>query len=313
MMRPAPLVRCAALAVACAVLAADAASAHPPVRHEIDALGEALAKEPDRADLLLERARLLRVDRDGAAALADLDRARELAPQNRDVALERGLTLSLLGRDAEAEAELSQFLESGPGAGAAFAERARLRARSGRGAEAIADYTAALELEPRVELYLERGELLEAQGRLEEAAQGYRTGLEATHGALLMRLALIRVETARGRHTEALALVDEQLARAGVKTDWYLRRAEVLAAAGDEAGARRARESALVEANRALEARPTAINLVARARVNLALERIPDARSDLELAIAKSPRFREARALLDELPDRAPTEPPPSP
>ena len=104
-------------------------------------------------------------------------------------------------------------------------------ARSGRSAEAIADYTAALELEPRVELYLERGELLEAQGRLEEAAQGYRAGLEATHGALLMRLALIRVETARGRHAEALALVDEQLARAGVKTDWYLRRAEVLAAA----------------------------------------------------------------------------------
>jgi tetratricopeptide (TPR) repeat protein len=305
MMRLRLMARCVALV--CAALAASATSAHPPVRHEIDALSDALMKEPERADLLLERARLLRVDRDGAAALADLDRARELAPQDRGVALERGLTLSLLGRDAEAEAELTRFLQSGPGAGAAFAERARLRARSGRSEEAIADYDAALELEPRVDLYLERGELLESQGHLAEAAGGYRAGLEATHGALLVRLALIRVETARGQHAAALALVDEQLGRAGVKTEWYLRRAEVLAAAGDASGARGARESALVEANRALEARPTAINLVARARVNLALERIPAARRDLELALERSPRFREARALLDELADRAPS------
>lgn len=278
-----------------------AAQAHAPLHHEIERLDVELERAPESTELLVRRGRLHRENGDAVASLRDLDRALALDPAQANAMLERGLTLSALGRDGDAEAQLTRLLEQAPKSPLALAERARIRARSGRTDAALVDFDASLALHPDVELYLERGELLERAARVDEAAAGYRDGLDSLGDAVLLRLALIRVETARGNHAQALALVDEPLARAQIKTDWLLRRADVLAARGDVGGARAARQAALAEARRVVQRRPTALSLLARARAQRALGHIAEARADAELALHKSPRFRDAQILLDEL------------
>jgi tetratricopeptide (TPR) repeat protein len=293
----------ARLAVAAAVLLLSCAGAraHPGLHHDIARATEAIEKEPGRADLYVERARLERLDDQLEGALADLQQAERLDPGNARAAAEQGMTLSALRRDTEAERELSRGLAHGASGGALLAERARVRARLGRPREAVADYTAALDLQPEIDWYVERGALQERVGDLPAAAAGYREGCARAGGAVVLELALIRVETARGRYDAAREVVDRQLAQASVKTDWYLRRADLLEAGGQAQAARQDRERALEEANRALEANATGIHLLSRAKVQVALGKTQEARQDLELVLQKSPRFTEARELLDGL------------
>src|SRR6185369_9516970 len=99
----------------------------------------------------------------------------------------------------------------------------------------------------------------------------------------------------------ALELVDRQLAAAAVKTEWRLRRAELLELGGRAGEARAERDRALREAEAAVEQNATGIRLVSRARALASVGRIDEARRDLRLALDKSPRFTEARELLETL------------
>jgi len=275
--------------------------AHPGLHHEIEAVSRKLALAPDRVDLLLERGRLHRLDDDPVAALDDLRLAQALDPSGMGIALELGLTLSTLGLDVAAEEELSRHIEGGEGFPDAYAGRARLRARGGRFDAAIRDYSAALLRSDDLDLYLARGSLQEELGRLDDAAEGYRRGLARMNGAVSLRLPLIRVEVGRQRYDAALALIDQVLPDAAVKTQWYLRRADVLDAAGRADESRVQREEALAEADRILRRRTTAINLVGRARAYVALGRLDEARQDLLDALDKAPHFDAARTLLEQL------------
>ena len=279
------------------VLAATAASAHPGLHHDIAAVCEAIEKEPGRADLYVDRAFLQRLGEEYEAALADLDQARKLEPGNVRVAAELGMTYAALGRDRDAERELTAFVQHG-GTAPTFAERAKVRERLDRPKDAIADYTAAIALKPDIEYYLSRGVLQESLRDFTGAAAGYRDARAKLGDAVTLDLALIRVETARGRHARALALVDAQLAKAPVKTDWYLRRADVLAASGRTAEAQADRQTALREADAAVEATGSGMHLYARARAQAALGQTDAAKRDLELVLQKSPRFVEAREML---------------
>ena len=156
---------------------AGMAAAHPGLHHNIEGITRILAKNPNRADLLIKRGHLYRLDRKLIESLNDLDRARELDRENREITLERGLTLSALGRDKEAEAELNRFLQTGKATALAYAERGHIRARTGRSELAIADFTLAVRIKPDIELYLVRGRLQESLENLDEAASGYRDGL----------------------------------------------------------------------------------------------------------------------------------------
>jgi tetratricopeptide (TPR) repeat protein len=282
------------------VLATSAAGAHPGLHHDIQAATVAIEKDPTRADLYVDRAYLERLDEELDLALADLDHARKLDAANLRVAAERGMTLSTLGRDREAEVELTRFVAAG-GTAPTFAERATVRERLGRHNEAIADFGSALALRPDIEIYLLRGSLQESMGDLAGAAAGYRDGRKTLGDAVALDLALIRVETARKRYAAALELVNVQLNRATVKTDWYLRRADVLAAAGRKAEAAADRDRALREAESAVARTGSGMNLYSRAKANAALGRIDDAKQDLEMVLEKSPRFAEARELLASL------------
>jgi tetratricopeptide (TPR) repeat protein len=281
-------------------VAAIAVRAHPGLHHDISEASAAIEREPLRADPYVERAYLERLDEEYDAALADLDQAAKLDPANLRVAAELGMTFSALGRNAEADAQLSRVLRHG-GTGVAFAQRAEVRERLGRMKDAVADYTSAIALRPDIEYYVARGALQESIGDLAGAAAGYRDARTKLGEAVTLDLALIRVETARGHYAQALGLVNEQLARASVKTDWYLRRADVLAAAGRTNEARADRQTALREADAAVEKTGSGMQLYARARAQAALGLIDNARHDLELVLEKSPRFAEARDLLAKL------------
>lgn len=287
-------------AILAVVLSAPAA-AHPGLHHDIARASEAIEKDPSRAPLYVERAFLERLDEEYESALADLDRARTLDPADIRVAAERGMTLSAMGRDAEAEAELTRFLAAGKGTAPVFAERAKVRERLGRKKAAVADYASAIALRPDVETYMLRGALQESLGDLAGAADGYRDGVARLGDAVNFDLALIRVETARKRYDAAIAVIDGQIGKAPVKTDWYLRRADVLDAAGRRAEARRDREQALAEAEGALQKSVNAIRLYSRAKARLALGRIDDAKNDLTQVLEKSPGFAEARQMLAQL------------
>jgi tetratricopeptide (TPR) repeat protein len=284
-----------------AVFAALTAQAHPGLQHDIEKASAAIEKEPSRPGLYVDRAFLLRLDEDYVAALRDLDLARKLDAKENRVAAERGMTLSAMGRYAEAERELSRFVANGGGTAPVFAERAKAREQLGNKAGAVADYTQAIALKPDVELYMARGALEESQGDLASAAKGYREGASRLGDAVNFDLALIRVETSRKRYDAAIALIDSQLQKSAVKTDWYLRRADVLDAAHRQIEARADRERALSEADRALQQNVNGIRLFSRAKVQLALGRVDDAKRDLTQVLEKSPGFAEARQMLATL------------
>jgi len=286
------------IGVALALLGGVAAQAHPGLHHDIARASEAIEKEPSRAELYVDRAYLERLDEEFEAALADLDLALRLAPTELRVAAERGMTLSAMGRYAEAEAELSRFLRFGNGTAPVLAERAKVREHLGRKKEAVTDYASAIAIQPDVELYMARGALQESLGDLAGAAAGYRDGIARLGEAVNFDLALIRVETARKRYDAALALIDGQLGRSAVKTDWYLRRADVLEAAGRKNEARRDREQALAEAESALAKNFNGMKLFSRAKVQVALGRVDDAKRDLAQVLEKAPGFTEAREML---------------
>ncbi|MBW2386734.1 MAG: tetratricopeptide repeat protein [Deltaproteobacteria bacterium] len=251
--------------------------------------------------MLLQRARYYRLDGQLEYSLGDLDRARELDPENLAISLQRGLTLSALRRDGEAEAELNRVLGRGVGGAAGFAERAKIRSRSGRVGLAISDLDAAIALQPGLDLFLERGRLQESDAKLDEAAKGYREGLDHVGDAVLLRRAAIRVEIERKRYDDALRMIDEQIDKGQLQTEWLLARAEVLEATGRAAEAEQARFEALARASQALRKRPTSANLVARAQAHLALGDVPAARRDLEQALRNSPQVSRARAMLSAI------------
>lgn len=280
---------------------AASAGAHPGVQHEIERLGQEIAAQPERADLLIERAFQLRLAGAHDDALRDLDHAEKIDPANRQIAFHRGITFAEMNQPERAEQELTRYLEAAPDSVAALAERGRLRERAGRVDAALADYTAAIALGPEVELYLWRGALQESSGRLDEAAAGYRAGLAQLPDAVSIRQALIRVEIARGQFDAALALIDEAMASAPARCPWRVQRAAVLDAAGRGAEATQERLAALAELDAALARRPSAIHLVTHGEINLTLGRIAEARNDVRLALEKAPHYHAARELQEKL------------
>jgi tetratricopeptide (TPR) repeat protein len=277
---------------------ATVARAHEGLERELEAADATVRARPGDPQALLARAALLRRAGDAARALADLDVASAIAPALREVSLERGLLLAAV--DARrAEAELDRFLADGPPTVAALVARAALRERAHRLAEARADWDAAFRLRPDPDAALARGRLDETLGDLGRAAAGYEEALHALGGAVVVRIALVRVEIARGRFSHARALVDEGMAQAAQKAEWLLLRADVDDAAGQRAAAARTRRAALDEIDASLARKRTPLRLLTRARALIALGRRVDAIRDLEECLAAAPQLDEARRLLE--------------
>ncbi|UQA55491.1 tetratricopeptide repeat protein [Polyangium aurulentum] len=281
------------------------ALAHDGPSAEIAVLDVELKNRPNDVDLLLQRAALHRRLGNLASALADLARAESVAPARREIYLERGLIRQEQGDAAGAEADFSRYLDAGPPSALALEGRAQIREASRRFSLARADYDAALKLRGSADLYLARGRMDEAEGKLDRAAAGYEEGLRALSGAVTLRIALVRVEIARKHAERAVELVDEAMASAPLKADWLLLRADAHAAAGRHGAALRDRESALRELDETLARRPNDLARTTRARALLALGRAVEAKKELEGVVARSSRLEEAQKLLAEARRRA--------
>lgn len=293
-----PLLSCAIVAIS---LGALSVAAHDGVNVEIAALDAQIQKTPQNAALYIERALLLRREGQFARALVDLALAQKLDPHRRDIVLEKGLTLAAKGETQEAESLLSAFLSSGLPSARAFEARGKIRENARRLVEARADYAAAVTLAPSPDLFLARGRMDEALGHWDDAARGYEEGLRVLSGAIVLRLALVRVEHQRRHYDRAIALIDEVLPQVPVKADFLLLRADQHAAAGRPEKAHSDREEALRESDARLTIRPTAFVRLARAKALLALGRKKAALTELEMVVAHAPKLEEARKLFDEI------------
>lgn len=311
-----------------ALLAARPARATDGNHIDLDRLTAEIEASPaPRPELLLLRSRLLRAHGKPSEALADCDRARELAasaaarPAGATPALpplapweeplERALALVDLSRDAEASVLLARVIEGervpASAAASALDASSRLRSRSGAIEEALADATEAYRREPTIDRALRRGGLLASRGALDEAAKLYREARDSLGDSLLLTDAWIGVEIARGEFESALGLIDAELARAAVRTSWLVRRAEVFEAAGNGARRLEALREALAEADRTIERRRLPIHLVARGRIRLSLGDPAGARLDAEAAGRLAPGFPGVAELLAEIAAPGPT------
>lgn len=281
----------------------ETAVSHSDVAPEIAEITAKLADQPNNVALLLQRGQLYRYNGKFSESLTDLEQAWLLERENRQVALERCRTLMALERMGEAEAALNQYLQNEVGLSrvVALGERAHLYARTGRADLAIMDLSEALQFYPTVEFYVLRGHLLEQTGQFDAAAVGYREGLNRLPQANVLRKKLIHVFIVQGQYPEALALIDQELAVAPVKTAWYLKRAQVLAALGQTMAMNQARLQALAEATHVLTKRPTALHRIARAKVYQALGQLEAAKQDLRVAMQIAPNFANAHDLLRKL------------
>ncbi len=234
-------------------------------------------------------------------ALADLRVAERLLPDSARVALQRARALASLGRARAAERELDRLIADGPPLAAAFTERARLRHADGRLDLARADLDDAILIQATPERVLERGRLDEQRERLDDAAAGYREGLETLGPAVVVQLALVDVERRRGQPTLALEQLDAVLALDPDRADWILIRAEILHQLGQPASAIVERLRALVEADAAVRRRPTPLHRVVLARVFLSLEDHASARAALDLALADAPQLPATLTLRRQL------------
>ena len=202
-------------------------------------------------------------------------------------------------RPREAIAVLDSLIQASAPLADAYALRARAREEIEDLAGAIDDLGAALQLSERIDLYLHRGALLEQVNRFGEAEENYQDGVLAT-GATTLRRALIRIQRQNEHFREALREADVLVAQSRGASRFLVLRADVLQALGRHVEARRTRESALQEARQRFSERPSALALLERGRSLLALGRLQEAESDLEQALRRAPRMREAHGLLAE-------------
>jgi acid phosphatase type 7 len=226
------------------------AGARPAAAHDeptldlakLDAQIEELAHRPEAATLLLDKADVLRRLGRYPEALATLERVdRALPPPAVDLVAAKVLAES--GQKTAALARLDRAVAEAPrDANARFA-RGHLLLRMGQADRAAQDFAHAVRdkgasARPDDHLLLVRA--LRAADR-RAAAQAALTRARTTFGPIVtIELEAIDLLRERRRFDEALAHIDELVARSARPEPWLLRRAELLAEAGRTGPARRA-------------------------------------------------------------------------
>ncbi len=228
------------------LLLAAPASAHEGLPKTLERLDARVEASPDDLDLLLRRAESRRLARDPEGALEDLREAARIAPHDPRIEVERGLAHLARGDDDAARRSLRRYL--------ADVERPRVDALVAHAdlspATELADIERAIAIEPSPDLCLRRGRVQEAAGDLAAAACGYRACADLLGGAVVLRLAAVRVDRDRGPNDATLAEVDALLAIRPDHPGWLALRADVLdeLGRGDEARAERYAALAAVDA-----------------------------------------------------------------
>lgn len=254
-----------------------AAWAHADLLAMIESVSKRIATEPHNANLYFLRGELYRAHADWKPAEADYTRAAELDPRMAEVDLARGKLLFESGRTPEAKAKLDEYLAGHPNNVDALITRAQLLARAGRRKAAAADYTRALDLSktPRPDYFLERAQLLAAEGETTAALHGLDEGINRLGNLVALQLCAIDLECAEKRFDAALARLDSISSASERQEKWLVRRGEILHQYGREAEAAAAFRAALAAIDSLpprLRTAPATLELQKHAQQELARE-----------------------------------------
>jgi len=232
------------------LLAAAGAWAHAGVdelKRDIDAQ---VAARPGDPQLRLERARILQLAGEWEPALAELDAATERGANADEVGSTRAAVLLAAGRPQPALDELDVLLQRRPDAYGLLFERGRALLALGRPEDAAREFGRAIAgmPQPRPEQVIARRDALLALGRRAEAVAALDEGMARVGRVVSLQLPAIDLDVELGRYDSALRRLDELLAQAA-NPAWVARRGDVLARAGriEEARAEYARALALID------------------------------------------------------------------
>jgi len=251
--------------------------AHGDLDLQIDSVSRELRRTPANPDLYVKRAELHSLHGDPAAALADLAVARRLDPARRDVDFAEGRALLAAERFSEARAALDRFLRAEPEHPIALWFRAQVLIRLEKRLEAEADLRECIRLAPAPtpELIMARAQNLEAAGDRSAASQVLEEGISRLGPVQSLQLAAVELEVRRSAFDAAVTRLETLIKTSPQPAALWVRKGEVLEAAGrsDEA-----RESFRVAAG-ALERlsprfRKTMLNRSLAAKIDQALRRL---------------------------------------
>jgi len=179
------------------------------------ALREAHARRPLDPFLVSKLADALISTQQPAEAEQLLLAALEKHPDNPYIVFALARVLETTGRFAESETMFRESLTLDPRSAPSHVRLAALALRRGDLNTVNAELDAALRLDPRVpEASLLRGQLLESQNRIDEAARAYRDELSSSPNSLPAAIALSRLEGRLGRPAE-----QEQVLRNAIRAN----------------------------------------------------------------------------------------------
>jgi tetratricopeptide (TPR) repeat protein len=209
--------------------------AHPAIEARLAHVNERIAADPRNGELYLKRGEIHRSHEDWAAALADYQRAEQLAP-DLEVDFYRGRMWLDAGRLDLAQSTLDQFLRVKPNHFRALRVRARVLAQRGEPLAAADDLDKAITRfkTPMPDLYLEHARLLAAAGsaHIDRALRGLDEGIARFGPVVTLIQFAVDLESKQGQYDAALTYIDMLPARVKDSPLWVARRGDVLLAAG---------------------------------------------------------------------------------
>lgn len=223
--------------------------AHEDDSVEIQRLSQEIVVHPEDAALFLERGEMYRFSRHWHMALADYGHAAKLDPGLSLVDLAWGMMWNDAGDGESALPKLDRFLEREPRNAKGHAERARAARMLKRWPAALADYALAVSYatEPGPDAFIDWADCLLESGDRTQALAVLDQGLARLGPVVSLQLRALAMEEQGGLSAAALKRIDAMLAGPGRKDSLLLRKARILMAASRPKEARQTAELALRE------------------------------------------------------------------
>jgi predicted Zn-dependent protease len=235
------------MAAAFAGLTPAAVHGHGDVHEAILMISKEIDAKPGNASLLCERALLYFQAEHYAEALADAGKATEADPANDTALAMRARIYRKTGKLAEARAAQEAFLKKHPAHALVRFDYCQTLIELKDTAAALRELDGLISMmaKPFPDAVALRLRLTEAQG-----VEGPAMALEwvktflTKHRLPVFEEHALRLEIQLGRTTDAVKRLDAMIARAPRPESLCLRKADLLAAAGDRAGAESAAQAA---------------------------------------------------------------------
>ena len=204
--------------------------AHGDIQQRIQLLDQDISRDPQNANLYLQRGELRRELGQLASALQDCSRAVVLEPELKDAILCRGTVYLELDQVENATLEFDRYLALYPNHLPARLRRATALVKLQRYNPAIEDFQFLLSKSPSPEIYLQTAEtlLLANPDRPDVALQTIEEGLRKIGPIITLQEFALQLQVERKQYHRALATVDDILATAPRKERWLMEKGDIL-------------------------------------------------------------------------------------